>query len=90
MQQTTVFSATTQYQPWLPVDKDWPLVMNHLRTLTELPRTPETSNAQGQSFFTITGSTHSGLPGQKRIPKSQAPAGNKNPKPNGKGAGKAK
>lgn len=102
MPKTTALSAAAPGQASIPVGKDWPVVMNHLRTLTKLPWTPETSNALGQFVANITGHTHSGLHDPKHVPKTPAPAGgivgsaknthgsgNRKRTPKGKGASNA-
>lgn len=54
--------------PAPPVGKDWPVVVNHLRTLAALPWTPETSSALGQVVANIVGDMH-GPHNRKRTPK---------------------
>jgi hypothetical protein len=66
-------SAAQPVQPSVPVGKDWPVVVNHLRTLAALPWTPETSSALGQFIANIQGHTH-GPGNRKRTPKPKSSA----------------
>jgi len=64
-------SATPPVQPAIPVGKDWPVVVNHLRTLAALPWTPGTSTALGQIVDSIVGDLH-GPHNRKRTPKPKS------------------
>jgi hypothetical protein len=64
-------SATQPTQPAIPVGKDWPVVVNHLRSLAALPWTPETSSALGQFVANIQGDLH-GPHNRKRTPKPKS------------------
>jgi hypothetical protein len=63
--------ATQPVQPAMPVGKDWPVVVDHLRTLAALPWTPKTSSALGQFVANIVGDTH-GPHNRKRTPKPKS------------------
>jgi hypothetical protein len=67
----TSASATEATQPVTPVGKDWPVVVNHLRSLAALPWTPETSSALGQIVANIQGDFH-GPHNRKRTPKPKS------------------
>ena len=61
-------STTQPAQPPTPVGKDWPLVVDHLRTLAKLPWTPQTSSALGKFVDNIVWDTH-GPENRKRTAK---------------------